>query len=193
MIRSNLCDYSDAYILVKGTITVPNRAAAGAAVTNKKVICKNRAPFTKINSAQVDKAQDIVMLMYNLIKYSDAYSKTSRSLWQFYRDEPALDNNSNIIDFPANNNNGTLFKFKQRIAGQKGNNGTKDVEIMVALKYLSNFWRTFEMSLINCEISLHLNWSKDCILVAGTAANQNPEFKITDTKLCSCCNFIHSR
>ena len=60
----------------------------------------------------MDKAQDIVVLMYNLIEYSDAYSKTSRSLWQFYRDEPALDNNSNIIDFPANNNNSTLFKFK---------------------------------------------------------------------------------
>ena len=54
---------------------------------------------------------------------------------------------------------------------------------MVALKYLSNFWRTQEMPLINCEISLQLNWSKDCILVAGTEVNQNPEFKITDTKL----------
>ena len=54
---------------------------------------------------------------------------------------------------------------------------------MVPLKYLSNFWKKLEMSLINCEISLQLKWSKDCFLVASTAANQKPEFKITDTKL----------
>ena len=82
MIRSNLCDYSDAYIVLKGTITVPNTAAADEAVnnTNKKVIFKNCATFTgcitKINNTKVDDAQkiDIVMLMYNLIEYSDAYS-----------------------------------------------------------------------------------------------------------------------
>ena len=93
MIRSNLCDYSDAYILVKGTITVPNTAAAGAAVnnTNKKVIFKNCAPFTdcitEINNTQVDDAQniDIVMPMHNLIEYSDVYSKTSGSLYLYYR------------------------------------------------------------------------------------------------------------
>ena len=88
MLRSSLCDYSDAYILVKGNITVNNTAADGAAAnnTNKKVIFKNCAPFTdcisKINNAQVDNAKDIdiVMLMYNLIEYSDNYSKTSGSL-----------------------------------------------------------------------------------------------------------------
>ena len=149
MIRSSLCDYSDACILVKGTITVPNTAAAGAAVnnTNKKVIFKNCAPFTdciaEINNAQVDDAQkiDVVMPMYNLIEYSDAYSNTSGSLWQYYRDEPALDANGGIIDFPANENNSVSFKFKQQITEQTGNGGTKDVEIMVRLKYLSNFWR----------------------------------------------------
>ena len=107
MIRSNLCDYSDAYILFKGTITVPNMAAVGATVnnTNKKVIFKNCAPFTncitKINNTQVDDTQDIdiAMPMYNLIEYSDAYLKTSGNLWQYYRDEPALDDNRNIIDF----------------------------------------------------------------------------------------------
>ena len=90
MIRSNLCDYSDAYILLKGTITVPKTAAAAAAVnnTNKKVIFKNCVPFTdcitKINNTQVDYAQKIdeVMPKYNLVEYSDAYSKTSGSLWQ---------------------------------------------------------------------------------------------------------------
>ena len=101
-------------------VTVPNTTAAGAEVknTNKKVIFKTCAPFTdcitEINNTQVDHAQqiDIVMPMYNLIKYSDAYSKKSGSLWQQYRDEPALDNNGNIIDFPDDNNNSASFKFK---------------------------------------------------------------------------------
>ena len=123
------------------------------------------------------------MPMYNLIEYSDAYYKTSGSLWQYYRDEPALDSNDNIIDFPAKNNNSASFKFKQQIIGQTGNAGAKDVEIRVPLKYLSNSWRTLEMLLINCEISLQLKWSKHCILVAGTAANKKPNFETTDTKL----------
>ena len=88
--------------------------------------------------------------MYNLIEYSDTYSKTSGSLWQCYRDELALDVNSNIIDIPADNNDSILFKFKQQITDQTGNSGTKDAERMVSLKYLSNFWRTLEMPLINC-------------------------------------------
>ena len=94
----------------------------------------------KNNNTQVDDAQDIdiVMPMYSLIEYSDVYLKTSGTLWPCYRDEPALDNNNNIIDFPANNNN-TSFKFKQQIIGQTGNNGTKNVETTVPLKYLSNF------------------------------------------------------
>ena len=79
-----------------------------------------------------------VMPMYNLIEYSNAYSMTSGSLWQYFRDKPALDNNNNVIDFRANNNNSISFKFKQ-ITGKTGNVGTKDVEIMVPLKYLSNF------------------------------------------------------
>ena len=94
MLRSSLCDYSDAYILVKGNIAVNNTAAAGdvANNTNKKVIFKNCAPFTncisKINNADKDNAKyiDIVMPMYSLIEYSDNYSKTSGSLWQYYKD-----------------------------------------------------------------------------------------------------------
>ena len=89
MLKSSLCDYSDAYILVKGTITVNNTAAADAGANNtyKKVIFKNCAPFTncisEINNTQVDNANDIdiVMPMYNLIEYSDNYAKTSGSLW----------------------------------------------------------------------------------------------------------------
>ena len=83
--RSYLCDYCDAYIFAKGTITVPNTAAAGPAVnnTNKKIIIKNCAPLTycitEINNTQIDDAQkdDVVMSIYNSIEYSDAYLKTS--------------------------------------------------------------------------------------------------------------------
>ena len=125
---------------------VSNTAAAGAAVnnTNKKVIFKNCDPFTdcitEINNTQIDAAQkiDVVMHMYNLIEYSEAYLKTSGSLLQYYRDEPVLGNNGNIIDFPDNNNR-TSLKFKLKITGQTGNSGRKNVEIMVPLKYLSNF------------------------------------------------------
>ena len=90
MKRSNFCDCSDAYILSRGTITVPNTAATGAAVnnTNKKVIFKKCAPFTdfitEINNTQVDDAQniDVVTPMYDLREYSDGSLRTSRSLWQ---------------------------------------------------------------------------------------------------------------
>ena len=101
MVRSSLYDYSDAYMLVKGTITVPNTEAAGASVnnTNKKVIFKHFAPFTdcitEINNTHTDDTQkiDVVIPMHNLIEYGNAYSKTSGSLWRYCRDEPALDNN----------------------------------------------------------------------------------------------------
>ena len=79
------------------------------------------------------------MPMYNSIEYSDNYSKTSGSLWQYYRDKPALGANDNIADFPSNNNNSILFKFKTKIAGRTENDGTSDVKIMIPLKYLSNF------------------------------------------------------
>ena len=165
MLKSSLCDYSDAYILVKGTISVHNTAAQGAAAnnTNKKVIFKNCAPFTncisEINNTQIDNAKDIdiVMPMYNLIKYSDNYAKTTGSLWQYCKDIPARNNNNEIIIFDVNNPTDS-FKFKAKITGQTGNNGTNDVEIMVPLKYLSNFWRTLEMPFINCEVNLILTW-----------------------------------
>ena len=109
--------------------------------------------------------------------------KTSRSLQQYYRDEATLDDNDNIIDFRANNNNNVSFKFKQQITGKIGNGSTKYVEIMVPVKYLSNFSKTLEMLLINCQIYPQLIWSKKCFIVAGTAANQRPVFKVTDAKL----------
>ena len=116
MLRSSLCDYADAYILVKGTITITgagdDAAARRADERNKGVIFKNCAPFTKcisrINNTDIDNAQDIdiVMPMYNLIEYSDNYSKTSGSLWQYYKDDP----NDNLADSES-------FKSKVKITG----------------------------------------------------------------------------
>ena len=95
MLKSRLCDYSDAYILIKGTITVPNPAGAGQPANNNsiEVVFKNCASFNdsigEINHTQIDNVKDIdvVMSMYNSVKYSDNYSKTYRSLWQYYRDD----------------------------------------------------------------------------------------------------------
>ena len=103
------------------------------------------------------------MPMYNLIENSDAYLKSWRSLWQYYRGEPAIEANGNTIDFPANNNNNTSFKFQQKLTGKAGSDDTKDVEIMVPGKHLSIILRTLEIRSINCEIILQLKWTKDCI------------------------------
>ena len=111
MLRPSLRDYSDAYILVKENITVNNIDDAGAAAnnTNKKVIFKKCSPFTnciiKINNTQIDDAEyiDIVMLMYNLLEYSNNYLKTFGSLWQYCREIPAVNNDGNIVDFNGAN------------------------------------------------------------------------------------------
>ena len=95
---------------------------------------------------------------------------------------PARNANDDIVIF-AEGNNTDSFNFKVKIIGQTGNDGTKDVEIMIPLKYLSNFWRTLEMPLINCEVNLILTWSSTCVLIATSLANQNATFAITDTKL----------
>ena len=111
MLRSSLCDYNDPYILVKGNISANNTAAEGADAnnTNNNVIFKNCAPFTncisKINNTQIDNAEyiDIVMPMYNLIEYSDNYSKTNGSLWQYCKEIPAVNNAIDIVDFNGAN------------------------------------------------------------------------------------------
>ena len=120
-------------------------ADADANHTNKKVIFKNCAPFTncisEINNTRADNAKDIdsVMPMYNLIEHSNNYSKTSGSLWQYCKYIPPVDNNDAIVNF-AENNLTDSFNFKVKITGQTADDGTKNVEIMVPLKYLSNFW-----------------------------------------------------
>ena len=190
ILKSSLCDYSDAYILVKGTISVNNTAADGAAANNddKEVIFKNCAPFTncisEINNTQIDNAKDIdiIMPMYNLIEYSNNYAKTTGSLWQYCKDIPARNNNDEIVIFRGNNTTDS-FNFKAKVTGKTGDDGTKDVEIMVPLKYLSNFWRTLEMPLINCEVNLILTWSSTCVPISTNIDNQNATFAMTDTKL----------
>ena len=141
--------------------------------------------MSEINNTQIDNAKDInlVMQMNNLTEYNDNYSKTSGSLWQYYRDAPALNNNGGIVNFPADNNHSASLKFKTKIAGRAGNDGSKYVEIMVPSKYLSNFWRTPEMSFINCKINLILTWSGNCFMIDAPIDYQAPTFRITDTKL----------
>ena len=105
------------------------------------------------------------MPMYNLIEHDSNYSKTSGSLWQFYRDEPFINDNGAIADFPADKNNSSSFKYKTKITGRIEHDGTKNVKTRVPLKSLSNFWRTLEMQLINCEINLILTWSARCFII----------------------------
>ena len=141
MIILNLCDYTDAYIFVSGTLTITGAAndddAKRADERNKGVIFKNCAPvincISNTNNTQIDNAEyiDAVVPMYNLIEFSDNYSKTSGSLWQYYRHEP----NANITESES-------FKFKIKVTGNTPNaDNKKNVEIAVSLKYLSNFWK----------------------------------------------------
>ena len=184
MLRSDLCDYADAYMLVNGTITVT--AAAGANnirdKKNRKFILKNNVPFvlciTRINGELIEDADDldIVMPMYNLLEYSKNYRKTIGSLYNYYRDELTNDNNNNF----ANRNvvNSYTFKYKNKIIGNTYNvdagadgydankNGTQTIELAMPLKYLGNFWRALNVPLISCEVSLELKWNKNCIITS---------------------------
>ena len=109
------------------------------------------------------------MPMSNLIEYIDNYSKTSGSLWQYYKDDP----NDNIIKSES-------FKSKIKVTGKIPATGnTKDVEIIVPLEYVSNFCRTLEMPLINYQVNLILAWSSTCVTSSGTGETK---FKIIDTK-----------
>ena len=125
------------------------------------------------------------MPIYNLIEYSDNYSDSSGSLWRFKRDEVV--NNEDV----TNNDNAPSFKYKASLITDTEANETKNgVKIAVPLKYLSNFWRSLEMPLINCKVELSLKWIENCVLTsAAIGANANATgadsatFKITDAKL----------
>ena len=173
-IKSSLCDYSDAFILVTGNITV-------AANNDTDVAFKNCAPFstctTKINDVFVDEANHIyiAMPMYNLIEYSDNYSDTSGHLWQFKRDKVAANADLSI-------DNSKSFKYKAVLVGKTTNavDNTNSSVKKHKNKYLSNFWRSLEMPLINCKVHLQLNWIEDCIL---SSDGDSVKFKIADAKL----------
>ena len=186
MLRSNLCHYSDAYILVKGTITVNgilNGAENEILRRNRPLILKNNAPFvscmTKTNKEFIEDADDldIVMPMYNLLECSKNYRKTIGSLCNYYRDELSDDNNPN--NFPNTNVvNSNTFKYKNKITGNTYNVaegadghdanrvGKQDVELAIPLKYLGNFWRALNIPLISCEVFLELKWNKNCIMTS---------------------------
>ena len=188
MLRSNLCDYSDAYILVKGTITVTapgvnNNANNIRDKRNRPVILKNNAPFvsciTRINVELIEDADDldIVMPMYYLLEYSKNYRKTIGSLYNYYRDVLGNDaDDNNFANIKVVNSN--TFKYKNKIIGNTYNvnagadgydvnkNGTQEVELAIPLKYLGNFWRALNIALISCEVSLELKWDKNCIITS---------------------------
>ena len=185
VLKPNLCDYAEAYILVDGTIRAANNVN-----NNTRLALKNCAPFTKcnleINDEHVDTAEnlDIVMPMYNLIEYSDNYQDSSAMLYQYKRDEPPDDINNKLTT-----NTSSSFKYKVDLLGNPAvdnNIARRDLKIVVPLKCLSNFFRSLEMSLNNCKIKLNLTWKKKCVLStdddAADAAN-NPLFIINDTKL----------
>ena len=188
MLRSDLCDYADAYILVNGIITVAGNQPRDR--QNRPLILKNNAPFdssiTRINNELIEDADDldIVMPMYNLLDYS----KTIGSLYNYYRDE--LNDDANLNNF-ANNNvvSSKSFQYKNKIIGNTynvdstivpvaggarvanpnydaNNSGEKNVELAIPLKYLGNFWRALDIPLINCEVSLELKWNKNCVITS---------------------------
>ena len=142
--------------------------------------------ISRINNTQIDDAQynDVVMPIYNLRKYGNNYSKVCGILRQNCSDVPDVDNDAGITHFTEGNSTIALLSLKEKLAGQIDTNGTKNVNIKVPLKNLSNFWRTLEMLLINCEITFFLCWSENYrVIVATNVAAQASTFSITDAKL----------
>ena len=164
MLRWDLCNFSDAYIVVEGTITLEGDNNANE--QNKHFAFKNNASFTncisKINVEKIDNAEDldVVMLMYSLLEYSKNYRKSTGSLQNYYRDEP-----SNPLSV-----NSESFKYKTIIVGKipEDNDWLTNAEVVIPLKHLSNFWRALNIPLINCEAELILTWSKNYILANMT-------------------------
>ena len=183
VLKQNLCDYAEAYILVDGTIR------ADATDNATRLALKNCAPFIKcnleINDEHVDTAEnlDIVMPMYNLIEYSDNHQDSSATLYQYKRDEPPEDDA--VADLTADNSDSFKYKIKllgnvTEVAGNAADVRRLNVKIVVPLKYLSNFFRSLEMPLINCKIKLSLTWKKECVLSTGVGEGV---FIINDTKI----------
>ena len=169
--------------MVDGTIRATNPVNA------TRLALKNCAPFTKcnleINDEHVDTAEnlDITMPMYNLIEYSDNYQDSSATLYQYKRDERPEDDD--VADLTADNSGSFKYKIKllgnaTEVAGNDAGVRRLNVKVVVPLKYLSNFFRSLEMPLINCKIRLNLTWKKECVLSTGAG---EAVFIINDTKL----------
>ena len=193
MLRSDLCNFRDACIVVKGNITVtkrtftaddidaPNNTAANATATitannnafgDKKLVFKNNAPFinciSKINVVKIDNAEDldVVMPLHNLLEYSKNYRKTTGSLWNYYRDQRSSTIGNNNITHSILNSESFDYKASFMENGVTHDNLSKnDVKVVVPLKHLSNFWRHLDIPLINCEVELILTWFKNCVLI----------------------------
>ena len=179
VLKPNFCDYVEAYILIDGTI----RAAAADA--NTRLALKNCAPFTKynleINDEHVDTAEnlDITMPMHNLIEYSDNYQDSSAALYQYKRDEPPEDDA--VADLTADNSSSLRYKISLLGNSVVANNIARiNVKVVVPLKYLSNFFRSLEMPLINCKIKLNLTCKKECVL---STDDGNAVFIINESKM----------
>ena len=194
-LRSDLCDYADAYILVNGTNTVTSQNNVIRDKKDRPLILKTNSPFisciTRINGELIEDADDldIVMPMYNLLEYSKNYRKTIRSFYNYYRDE-LRDDPDNINHNNIKVVNSNAFKYKNKITGNTYNvlnttddyvavkEGTQEIELAIPLKYLGNFWRALNMPLISCEVSLELKWNKNCLIISleerliGTTANR---------------------
>ena len=188
MLRSDLCDYNDAYIVVKGAVTI--KITNNESKINKKLVFKNNASFksciSKINNRFIENAEDldIVLPMYNLLEYSSSNPITSGSLWNYYTDEINHDeNDNNASENMICNSKATIskpFKYKTKIIGSTPNNGNRlNAQVVLPLKYLSNFWRFLDLPLINCEVELDLLWPKYCVTTEisktyGAVPNTNP-------------------
>ena len=169
MLRSDLCDFSDAYIVVKGDITVTN---PNNAKRNKAVAFKNNAPFinciSKINGVKIGNAEDLEVVMpnYNFFEYSKNYRKTTESLRNYYRDEPSdpLSSNSESIKYKT-----SIQRNSYNVGAGEANYdvnkvGKNKTEVVIPLKDLSNFLKSLNIPLINCEVGLILTWSKSFAL-----------------------------
>ena len=175
MLRSDLCGFSDTYIVVKVTITVAN---PNGAKRNKEVTFKNNVPFIncilKINDVKIDNAEDldVVMPMYNLLEYSKNYRKTTGSLWNYYRDEPSDPLCSNFESFKYKTSiTGNTYNATENITDDDGNevdnpkyDANKVVknktQVVIPLNHLSDFWRSLNIPLINWKVELILTSSK---------------------------------
>ena len=147
MLRSDLCDFSDVYIVMERDITLEGDNNANK--RDKNLAFKNNAPFinciSKINGVQIDNAEDldVVMLMYNLLEYSKNYRKTTGSMWNYYRDEPSNHLSTNSESFKYKTNiTGNTYNLGDSEADYDANKvGKNKTEVVIPLKHLSNFWR----------------------------------------------------